>query len=71
MRGAGAVIRADHAARPAIGMIDISARPHVDPDILSFSIPFPLFEEMEGNVAGSFLEKDAWRKVAARLPAPG
>jgi uncharacterized protein (DUF169 family) len=56
--------------RAVIGMFDISARPHVDPDILSFSIPFRMFQEMEANVSGSFLEKSAWQKVRDRIPEP-
>lgn len=56
--------------RAVLGMFDISARPHVDPDILSFSVPLRMFEEMEANVPGSFLEKHDWQKVLARIPDP-
>jgi hypothetical protein len=51
-----------------LGMTDISARPHVPADILSFTVPWPMFLEMEGNVRGSFLDRDAWRKIKSRLP---
>jgi len=52
--------------RAVIGMFDISARPKVDKDILSFSVPYKMFEEMENNVEGSFLEQDPWLKVKER-----
>ena len=54
--------------RAVIGMFDISARPHVDAEILSFSMPFSMFQEMEGNVEGSFLGHPDWKKVRARIP---
>jgi uncharacterized protein (DUF169 family) len=57
--------------RAVMGMFDISARPHVPPDILSFTVPFAMFKEMESDVPGSFLEKEAWHKVRARIPDPG
>ena len=53
--------------RAVIGMFDITARSYVDPDILSFSVPFSMFQEMEANVAGSFLEHPDWGKVKARI----
>lgn len=52
--------------RAVIGMFDISARTIVDKNILSFSVPFKMFEEMEGNVEGSFLEQEPWLKVRER-----
>lgn len=51
-----------------VGMTDISARPVIDADLLSFSVPFSMFREMEDNVPGSFLDKHAWKKVADRIP---
>lgn len=51
-----------------VGMLDISARPFIDADLLSFSIPFSMFREMEDNIAGSFLDKHAWKKIADRIP---
>jgi hypothetical protein len=56
--------------RAVIGMMDITIRPQVDPDILSFSMPYRMFQEMEANVAGSFLETHAWHKVRERIPEP-
>lgn len=56
--------------KAVVGVTDISARPMVDPDLLSFTVPFGMFQEMEANVPSSFLEKEAWKKVAARIPEP-
>lgn len=53
--------------RAVIGLTDLSARKRilnmVDRDILSFSVPFRMFREMEANVEGSFLEKESWAKM--------
>jgi hypothetical protein len=52
-----------------VGMTDITARPVIDADLLSFSVPLSMFKEMENNVPGSFLDKHDWHKVAERIPA--
>lgn len=57
--------------RAVVGMTDVTARPMVDPDVLSFSVPFKMFLEMEENVPGSFLEKTSWHKVRTRIPETG
>ncbi len=54
--------------RAVIGMTDVSARPHIDADLLSFSVPYNMFKEMENNVPGSFLDKHEWKKIAKRIP---
>jgi hypothetical protein len=50
--------------RALVGMIDIMARKHVRAALgehsLSFTAPWPLFQEMEDNVAGSFLHRATW-----------
>jgi hypothetical protein len=56
--------------RAVLGMFDITARPQVDADILSLSVPLRMFKEMEENVPGSFLDKPDWAKVRARIPDP-
>ncbi len=53
--------------RAVVGMTDISARPVIDADLVSFAVPAAMFREMEANVPGSFLDKEAWAKVAPRL----
>ncbi|AEG14111.1 protein of unknown function DUF169 [Desulfofundulus kuznetsovii DSM 6115] len=52
--------------RAVIGLTDISARKHVDKDLLSFAVPFKMFLQMESNVEGSFLEKENWLQVLER-----
>lgn len=54
--------------RAVIGLTDISVRHLLDADILSFSVPFGMFKEMEGNVPGSFLDKQEWKQLAERIP---
>jgi len=56
--------------RGVIGCTDISARPHLPPDILTFTVPCAMFREMEENVPGSFLEKPDWKRVRHRIPNP-
>ena len=50
--------------RGLVGMTDISARKNVRATLgehaLSFTAPWPLFREMEGNVEGSFLQRPTW-----------
>jgi uncharacterized protein (DUF169 family) len=50
--------------RGLIGMTDISARKNVratlGENILSLTAPWPLFQEMESNVEGSFLQRETW-----------
>ena len=55
--------------RAVVGMTDITARPYIDADLLSFSIPYAMFHEMENNIPGSFLNKHDWLKVADRIPS--
>ena len=49
-----------------IGLTDISARRHVDKDLLSFAVPFSMFLKMEENVDGSFLKKEVWMNLMER-----
>jgi hypothetical protein len=59
-------------------MVDISARKYMNrqfgSDLLTFSIPVGMFLTMEGNVPGSFLEREQWKEVLAleeaREPEP-
>ncbi|WP_031513111.1 DUF169 domain-containing protein [Desulfofalx alkaliphila] len=54
------------APRAVLGTFDISARPKLDKDTLSFAIPYKLFVEMESNVEESFLGQDSWARVLQR-----
>jgi hypothetical protein len=53
--------------RAVVGLTDLSARRNVRPtlgkDVLTFSVPFSLYREMEKNVKGSFLELDLWKEL--------
>jgi hypothetical protein len=53
--------------RGLVGMTDISARKNVratlGENVLSFTAPWPLFQEMERNVEGSFLQRATWRAL--------
>jgi hypothetical protein len=50
--------------RAIIGMMDITARQHVratlGENVLSFTMPWALFQSMEESVEGSFLQESAW-----------
>jgi hypothetical protein len=54
--------------RAVVGLTDISARVYIrkqlgDNHLMTFSAPFALFEEMEQNVSGSFLERHTWQSL--------
>jgi hypothetical protein len=63
--------------RAVVGLTDLFARKSIrqqlGDDIMTFSVPFALFQEMERNVEGSFLQEETWgaliheRGVAAGL----
>ncbi|MBI5834941.1 MAG: DUF169 domain-containing protein [Armatimonadetes bacterium] len=54
--------------RAVVGLIDITARFHIrktlGDDLLSFTVPWSLFAEMEANAAESFLSRAEWRMIA-------
>ena len=50
-----------------LGMFDVSARPCVPKDVLSFSIPMKKFVTMVGNMDESFLVTESWNTVKKRL----
>jgi len=50
-----------------IGMFDISARPYVAADELTFAAPFNKFERIVENMDESFLITESWKKVQERI----
>jgi uncharacterized protein (DUF169 family) len=52
--------------RGVIGFFDISQRHRVEPGILTFTVPYRMFREMEGNIEKSFLRTDPWLKLQER-----
>jgi uncharacterized protein (DUF169 family) len=58
--------QSDHP-RAVLGMFDVSARPGVDPNSLTFSIPIQMFERMVANMDESFLITGSWDKVKNRF----
>lgn len=53
--------------RAVLGMFDVSARPFVGENILSFSAPFKKFTTMLDNMDESFLITQSWQKVQKRI----
>jgi len=53
--------------RAVIGMFDISARPFVAADELTFSVPINKFERMVGNMEESFLVTRSWKTFQKRI----
>jgi len=52
--------------RAVVGLNDISARRQLrrlGKDLVTVSVPFNLYQEMESNVPGSFLETDQWKSL--------
>ena len=60
--------RSEHP-RAIVGLTDLSARKYVAAQVghqqMTFAVPLAMFEEMEANVPGSFLERDTWRELMA------
>jgi uncharacterized protein (DUF169 family) len=57
------------SARPraVIGMFDVSARPYVNKDTLSFAAPMSKFIRMVDNMEESFLITPSWAKIQKRI----
>jgi len=52
--------------RGVIGFFDIAQRKRVSRELLSYTVPWSLFLEMEAGVPDSFLELGAWRELRDR-----
>ena len=50
-----------------LGMFDMSARPCVPKETLTFSVPMKKFQHMAGNMEESFLITHSWDKVRNRI----
>jgi hypothetical protein len=53
--------------RCVLGMFDVSARPHVPENMLTFAVPMKKFEQMVRNMDESFLITESWNLVRNRL----
>ena len=53
--------------RSVLGMFDVSARPHVGKDELTFSMPLERLRKLLSYMDESFLITGSWQKVKARL----
>jgi len=71
--GCGSLVRypylekASERPRAVLGMFDVSARPFVPKDALSFSVPMVKFMRMVENMKESFLTTVSWDKVKQRM----
>ena len=57
--------------RATLGMFDVSARPMVEKDIITLSMPYSIFLRLLENVSGSFLGTESWKKVRQRIQNKG
>jgi uncharacterized protein (DUF169 family) len=53
--------------RAVLGMFDVSARPMVERETLTLSMPYSVFLKLLENVSGSFLQTESWKKVRQRI----
>lgn len=53
--------------RAILGMFDVSARPFVPAETLTFAVPLVRFQRMVANMDESFLITPSWEKVRKRL----
>ncbi|MCL5282959.1 MAG: DUF169 domain-containing protein [Planctomycetes bacterium] len=71
--GCGSIIQYPYLERSAdtpravIGMFDVSARPFLPEDMLSFAVAMSKFDRMIDNMNQSFLITASWRKIQKRI----
>ncbi len=71
--GCGSIVQYPYlekdSARPraVIGMFDVSARPYVPKETLTFAVPMNKFIRMVHNIEESFLITRSWEKVKKRM----
>jgi len=71
--GCGSIVQypcleqAKERPRAVLGMFDVSARPWVQKDVLTFAVPMKKFTRMIENMKESFLITHSWERVRARL----
>lgn len=53
--------------RAVIGMFDVSARPYVQSDVLTFAVPMKKLMTMIDNMEESFLITNSWKAVQKRI----
>ena len=53
--------------RAVLGMFDVSARPYVPANTLTFSVPMKKFTQMVADMDESFLITESWEKVKGRM----
>ena len=53
--------------RAVLGLFDVSARPWVPRETLTFAVPMQKFERMVDNIEESFLTTASWSRVRTRL----
>lgn len=53
--------------RCILGMFDVSARPYIPENMLTFSVPMKRFEQMVLNMDESFLTTKSWAAIKSRL----
>jgi uncharacterized protein (DUF169 family) len=57
--------------RAVMGMLDVSARPCVPADVMTFAAPIKKFTRMVANMEESFLVTNSWKKVKRRIARIG
>jgi uncharacterized protein (DUF169 family) len=74
--GCGSIVQYPYLERESsrprcvLGMFDVSARPFVPKDTLTFAVPMNKFVGMIRNLDESFLTTPSWEKVRKRIKSP-